>query len=101
MERCQIIAEDMVFRHRETGEVKKRTAQEVYNSSPTGELMFVQFWFLECVFKREAWERLHNGEDPEAVAQDMDDRYKRMMPPTYNQVCLEYEKKTPTKPEQK
>ena len=80
IERCQIVAEDMIFRHRETGEVIKRTAQEVYNSSPTGELMFVHFWFLECVFKREATLRLRNGEDPEAVVNDMYARYKKMLP---------------------
>ena|ERR1035438_9932417 len=67
---CEVIAEQMLFRHKETGEEKRRTALEVFNYSATGELYMVFVWFLHAAIELELMRRFANGEASNAIADD-------------------------------
>jgi hypothetical protein len=75
---CEVIAEDMDFVHRETGERRKRTPLEVFNSSPTGELFQIYLWFMECAREREVKARFAAGERPEDILADVVERAKKV-----------------------
>jgi len=77
-EMCEVISEHMEFRHRETGEVIKRTPQEVWESSPTGELFQIVEWYEDVAGVLEYKARVEAGEQPDTVKADMERRFKQM-----------------------
>jgi hypothetical protein len=49
-EMCQVIAANMEFRNKLTGESGIRmTPEQVFNYSPHGELFNIPFWFWQCI----------------------------------------------------
>lgn len=74
IDRCQIISEEMEFRHRETGEVIRRSASEVFNYDPHGELFKIHDWFIQSAIAREVKARLAAGEDQETIRRDIEAR---------------------------
>ena len=72
IDRCEIIASNMTFRNRETGEEGvKWTAIQVFRHHPTGELFQVNEWFINCLIHLELEERTAAGENPQAVLKDL------------------------------
>lgn len=66
-ERCVIISEMMTFT-REAGAIpEKWTPDQIFGHYPTGELFQLNGWFVQCLVRREAEERIAAGEDPQAV----------------------------------
>jgi hypothetical protein len=70
IDRCEIIATDMEWTAKDGGLPYKKTAMQIFNSSPTGELFQVHRWFVECLAAREFAARKAAGESPHGINTD-------------------------------
>ena len=68
---CTIVSQDMTWTNRDTGETIRRTPEEVFESNPHGELMFVHEWFIDCLISREVKARLAAGESTAEIDSDI------------------------------